>query len=49
MKIDEKYYFYFLADLRILLTIFLICQTYFLQFTDLKDDFIIQKDNVIIT
>ena len=41
---DEKYCsFYILANLHILPTRFSILQTYFLQFTDLKDDFIKQK------
>ena len=50
IKIDEKdCYFCFLADLRILLSRFSIFQTHFLQYIDLKNDVIIQKDNVIIT
>ena len=50
IKIEKKYYyFYVLADLHILLTRFSILLAHFLQFTDLKDDVIIQKDNVIIT
>ena len=50
IKIDEKYcYFYFLADLHILLTRFSIFQTHLLEPTGLRDDAIMQKANVTIT